>query len=74
MNLENSVYFSIDFWYHVFRENTVRTADFEAASLRVRQCASQAVHSARKEAGIREGGVRRQEDARKPVSRQSEGG
>lgn len=25
MNPENSVYFSIDFWYHVFRDNTVRT-------------------------------------------------
>lgn len=22
---ETSLYFSIDFWYHVFRENTVRT-------------------------------------------------
>lgn len=23
--MEESLYFSIDFWYHVFRENTVRT-------------------------------------------------
>lgn len=22
---ETSLYFSIDFWYHIFRENTVRT-------------------------------------------------
>ena len=32
MNLENSVYFSIDFWYHIFRDNTVRTRFISAPS------------------------------------------
>ena len=32
MDTESDVYFSIDFWYHIFRDNTVRTCFIPVSS------------------------------------------